>query len=148
MDFTLVAAMDERRGIGYRGKIPWHVPRDLQHFKEITFGKDLIIGRTSFDGIGPLRDRRWHVLTSKPIAPHDRVFAYSDVSDLPEGSYVVAGGESVYKAFLPLPNTRRIILSLIPGVHPADTFFPEFERDWVLDSLEDRIGFKVAVYTR
>ena len=106
------------------------------------------MGRTTFDGIGPLRDRRWHVLTSRPLAPHDRVFAYSQASNLPEGSYIIAGGESVYRAFLALPETHKVIVSLIPGVHHADTFFPCFEQGWELDSLEDREGFKVAAYVR
>lgn len=148
MEFTIIAAMDSHRGIGYQGKIPWHLPGDLAHFKATTVGKDVIVGRTTFEGIGPLRDRHWHVLTSRALAPHDRVFAYSDVSALPDGAYIVAGGESVYKAFLALPETRKVILSLVPGVHPADTFFPEFEGGWELDSLEDRNGFQVAVYTR
>lgn len=140
--------MDEHRGIGYRGSLPWNVPQDLQHFKGITIGRNIIVGRTTFNAIGPLKGRNWHVITSTPIPPSDRVFAYSAIREIPDGSYIVAGGESIYRAFLLLPETRRVILSLIPGVYPVDTFFPEFEQGWELDSLEDRDGFKIAVYTR
>jgi dihydrofolate reductase len=148
--FTIIAACDASRGIGYRGSLPWHVPADLKHFKACTVGKNVLVGATTFRGTGPLKNRTWYVLTRDPssIAAGDNVIVITDVSQLPEGQrYIVAGGASVYEQLLPLADT--ILLSLIPGTHPVDTWFPHFdEGEWELDGEEDREGFKLLTYAR
>ena len=61
---TIVAAMGRNRAIGLEGRLPWHLPRELRHFKEITMGKPMIMGRETYDSIGrALPGRKNIVLT-------------------------------------------------------------------------------------
>ena len=63
---ALIVAMDNKRGIGKANKLLWHIPEDLQHFKCITMGKPLIMGRKTFDSIGkPLPGRLSIVITQQ-----------------------------------------------------------------------------------
>jgi dihydrofolate reductase len=65
---TLVVAMDSQRGIGIDNKLPWHLPEDLAHFKRVTLGHPIIMGRKTFDSIGrPLPGRRNIVVTRNPV---------------------------------------------------------------------------------
>ncbi len=64
MIITLIAAMDKNRLIGRNNELPWHLPADLAHFKSITLGKPIVMGRRTFDSIGkPLPHRRNIVIT-------------------------------------------------------------------------------------
>ena len=61
--FTGVVAMDDRRGIGLRGTIPWRLPADLRHFKQVTMGHPILMGRKTFESLGrPLPGRQNIVL--------------------------------------------------------------------------------------
>ena len=56
---TIIVAMDQKNGIGYQGKLPWHLKNELKHFKEVTYGHLLIMGETTYKGIGrPLQVER------------------------------------------------------------------------------------------
>ena len=61
---SIIAAMDEKRGIGKNGKIPWHIPADLKRFKKLTMGHPIIMGRKTFESIGrPLSERTNIIIT-------------------------------------------------------------------------------------
>jgi hypothetical protein len=73
---TLVVAIDAQRGIGIDNKLPWHLPEDLAHFKRVTLGQPIIMGRKTFDSIGrPLPGRRNIVVTRNGDWRHEGVEA-------------------------------------------------------------------------
>lgn len=67
----MIVAMDEKGGIGYKGNIPWNIPRDLHHFRKITENSTIIMGRKTWDSLPrkPLKNRRNIVITSSPPPP-------------------------------------------------------------------------------
>jgi len=125
---ALVAAMDKNRAIGRAGALPWHLPDDLKHFKALTLGKTVLMGRKTFQSIGrPLPKRRNVVLTKDPSFGAEGVEVVHSLDDallLDEEIMVIGGGE-VYALFLPLAT--HLHLTLVDTAIPdADTFFPEW----------------------
>jgi dihydrofolate reductase len=138
---SLIAAMAENRVIGREGGLPWRLPDDLRHFKQLTVDHTVIMGRKTFDEIKrPLDNRRNVVVTrNKEFRPHGVTVVPSLKEALALGAtedevFVIGGGE-IFKAALPLAS--RIYLTLVHARVEGDTFFPPFEEDaWVLSSEE------------
>lgn len=140
---SLIAAMDENRGIGRQGEIPWHISDDLKRFRRITAGHTVIMGRKTFESIGrPLPDRVNIVVTRQSdfSAPGIEVVdspaaALALASTLePEEIFVIGGGE-IYRAFL--PHSDRLYLTLVEGTNEADAFFPAYESRFEQVELEE-----------
>lgn len=136
---TMIAAVGERLQLGLRGQLPWHHREDMRFFREVTQGKTLLVGRNTWEGLPPLPGRRLAVLTSQPLEERDTL---SRVASLEEGlellgnlgeEGLVAGGASVYEAFL--PHAQELLLSRIPYSGPADTFFPALEDFYRAETL-------------
>src|ERR1043165_1052456 len=140
---SLIVAMSENRVIGRGGKLPWHLPADLRHFKELTTGHSIIMGRKTFDSIGkPLPNRRNIVIT------HDRDFRAAGIelaqnlqSALPltqnEDEVFVIGGAQIFEQSL--PRADRIHLTIVHANIEGDTFFPPIDRDdWFIANEEHR----------
>ena len=146
MNIALIAAMDEGRVIGSRGKIPWHLPADMKHFKELTTGRPVIMGRKTFEAIGkPLPGRANIVLTrdARYGAPgcrvvtslHDALRAAADGAMGEVGDVFVIGGEEIYR--LALPHADIIYLTKVHGSFKGDAHFPDFnENEWQLVRTE------------
>jgi dihydrofolate reductase len=144
MRLSLIVAMDERRGIGYRGHLPWRLPADLRRFKSLTMGHHLVMGRKTYESIGrPLPGRTMIVLTrSQDYSPSGCLVAHSLPEALEiacqngdEEVFVIGGGEVFDQA---LPHADRIYLTRVHATREADVFFPEFDpADWHLISSED-----------
>ena len=139
---SLVSAVADNRVIGKRNALPWYLPADLKHFKDITMGKPIIMGRTTYESIGrPLAGRLNVVLTSKEGFPalgcvvvHSVSDALKAVGEAPET--MVIGGGAIYTEFLPL--AQKIYLTEIHQQIPGDVYFPEFNRaEWEEVSRQD-----------
>ena len=110
MDIFLIAAVDRNLAIGKDGKIPWHIKEDLQYFKKNTLNTSMIMGRSTFESIGkPLPDRKNIVMTKSPSNREGVIEVTSATGAIEEANKTsneisVIGGESIYKAFLPLAN--------------------------------------------
>jgi len=138
MVLALIAAMTEDRVIGRGNGLPWHLPEDLRHFKRLTTGHPVIMGRKTWESVGtPLPGRRNIVVTRQAgfRAPGADVVpslaaALRLVAGEPE--VFVVGGAEVYRAALPL--AERIHLTVIHTRDVAgDTHFPAFEGpEWAL----------------
>ncbi|PID32229.1 dihydrofolate reductase [Candidatus Saccharibacteria bacterium] len=126
---AMVVAVAENGVIGLRGDLPWHLPADLRHFKELTIGKTVVMGRTTFQSIigrlgGPLPQRRNIVLTRDQSFRYPGVEAIHDLSSITsfaDDVYVI-GGAQVYAAALELTDVLYVT-----EVHTAvdgDTRFP------------------------
>ena len=157
---ALIVAMTPDRVIGIDGKLPWKLPADLRHFKSITTGCPVIMGRRTWESIGkPLRGRMNIVLTAKTgyevvgghVARSNRhalelarrgvieTLAASFESpevEVPEPQVMIIGGEAVYRSFLPV--AERVYQTLVHTDLPGDTFFPHMDgAEWVEAERED-----------
>jgi dihydrofolate reductase len=141
MTLSLVVAASSNNVIGRDGGLPWHLPDDLRHFKRLTTGKPVIMGRNTFESIGrPLPDRRNIVMTRDPGYVADGCEVVSSVGDAVdlvagEPEAMIIGGGQVYRDFLPLAD--RIYLTRVQAEVEGDTFFPEIdETTWRMVSSE------------
>lgn len=130
---SLVVAMDRNRVIGLRGRLPWHLPADLAHFKRVTMGKPIIMGRRTHVSIGrPLPGRDNIVVTAHPeqVAAGCRVAGSLDeaVAMTAGASEVcIIGGASLFAEAL--PRAGRIYLTQVHAELKGDVWFPEFDRE-------------------
>ena len=109
MSLSTIIAMDENKLIGNKNSLPWHLPADLLHFKEITRGHTIIMGRKTFDSIKkPLPDRTNIVLTSDINFKPEGVLVFNDIEELKEfikeqkDEVFVIGGSHLIKALYPM----------------------------------------------
>lgn len=137
MTISLIAAMDRNRVIGRaapdlhekKGALPWYLPADLRHFKELTTGKPIIMGSTTFASIGKaLPDRINIVMTHDPaFMAEGCVVAHSIeealVAAQRHDEIMVIGGANIFEQFLPLAN--RMYLTMIDTEIDGDVYFPE-----------------------
>jgi dihydrofolate reductase len=130
MTLSLIAALDDKKGIGKNGKLPWHIPSDLKHFKNLTTGKTVIMGRKTFESIGrPLPKRQNIVITSNPSFEKEGVLSASSLEDALDKAqsdevFVIGGGQIFNEA---IDKADKLYLTLVSGDHQADTFFPGYE---------------------
>ena len=134
---TLVAAYARNRVIGDRGRIPWRIPEDFAHFKRVTLGHTLVMGRATYDSIGrALPGRTTIVLTRSPSWTADGVLVAASLDEALalaeglEGDVMIAGGSHVYAAALPLADEQ--VLTEVHGSPEGDTYYPDWDRSaWV-----------------
>lgn len=138
---SLIAAMSENRVIGRDGQLPWHMPADLAHFKRLTMGHHVIMGRRTFESMGKALPGRTNiVITRQQGWRADGVMVAHTLDEAVEASrqedeVFVLGGAEIFR--LAMPRARRIYLTLIHARIEGDTFFPEIdERLWKLVSDE------------
>jgi dihydrofolate reductase len=127
---SLVVAMDEKGLIGRGGQLPWRLPEDLKHFRRLTLGKTMLMGRKTFDSLGKLLDGRdhWVVSRNPSFRPAGcRVFPdlASALAAHAEGELMVIGGAEIFRETLPLAD--RIYLTRVHAVLEGDTWFPAFD---------------------
>jgi dihydrofolate reductase len=145
---ALIAAMADNRVIGVDGSLPWRIPADLKHFKALTMGKPVVMGRRTFSSIGrPLPGRPNIVVSSGNALPHGLDVA-ADVEEAiavarrravecRAEEIMIIGGETLYRALL--PRADRIYLTEVHEEVTGDAFFPELDADeWVEVSRENR----------
>ncbi|MBL8121127.1 dihydrofolate reductase [Candidatus Saccharibacteria bacterium] len=129
---ALVVAMAEGNVIGARNDLPWYLPADLKHFKEITSGHTVIMGRTTFESIiarlhRPLPNRRSVVITRKVEYDYKGVEIMHDVADiavLAEEVYVI-GGAQIYAATI--NQADKLYVTEVHAAIPGDTYFPTID---------------------
>ena len=138
MIISLIVAMDEQRGIGKAGKLPWRLSSDLKRFRELTMGHHIIVGRKTFESIGkPLPGRVMIVVTrSETYRPEGCLVAHSveDAIQMAKGrgetEVFICGGAAIYAGAL--AEADRLYLTLVHASVDADVFFPDVdETAWV-----------------
>lgn len=139
---SLIVAVGERNEVGKAGKMPWHLPADLKHFKTLTLGKPVIMGRKTFEAMGkPLPQRRNIVVTRDEgfrAADCEVAHSFTDALVLAAGvpEIMVIGGAEIYREAL--PRAQRIYLTRVHAGFDADTFFPTLDpADWRESACED-----------
>jgi dihydrofolate reductase len=126
----LVAAIGRNRVIGREGQLPWRLPDDLKHFKALTLGKPVVMGRKTFDSVGkPLPGRLNVVMSRSPRAIEGCIVvpgaqeALAACGDVPE--IAIIGGGTIYEAFL--DRADRLELTLVDAAPEGDAHFPAYE---------------------
>jgi dihydrofolate reductase len=141
MIVSSIVATGENNAIGKNNQLLWHMPADLKHFKDITSGKSIIMGRKTFDSVGkPLPKRRNIVVTRQDITIPgcEVVKSVEEGLELCKGEeeVFIGGGAEIYKQAMHL--TDRIYLTIIHKNFDADTFFPEIDHKiWKETERED-----------
>ncbi|GAA1632166.1 type 3 dihydrofolate reductase [Kribbella alba] len=152
MTVILIAAVGSNGVIGRDNDLPWRIREDLQHFKQVTLGHTLVMGRKTYDSIGrPLPGRRTVVVTRQPDWSADGVEAAHDLEaalKLADGKDVyVAGGGEIYRAALPYAD--RLELTEVDQSPAGDVTFPAFDRsDWLETTRVPHDGFSFVSYAR
>ena len=141
MRISLVVAASKNNVIGRDRGLPWHLPDDLRHFKRLTVGKPVIMGRRTFESIGrPLPDRRNIVMTRDANYAADGCDVVTSVEEALDaaqgaGEVMVIGGGQVYRDFL--PHADRLYLTRVQADVEGDTYFRDIDRiRWRLVSSE------------
>ena len=125
----LVIAASENDVIGRANKLPWHLPADLRHFKSLTIGRPVLMGRKTYESIGGALPRRTNIVMSRStqFSPGDCkvVSAVQEARALAGGALMVIGGAEIYRQCLPWAD--RIHLTVVHTcIEDGDTFFSDW----------------------
>jgi len=130
---SMIVAMAENRAIGKDNDLLWHLPDDFKHFKSVTMGKPILMGRKTYESIGkPLPGRENIVITRDDSYSADGTTLVNSIPEALEASkqydeVMVIGGASFYEQMLPMAN--RLYITVVYGTFDADVFFPDFNLD-------------------
>ena len=154
MTVTLVAAVARNGVIGRDGDLPWHLPDDLRHFKALTLGGTLVMGRKTYDSIGrPLPGRTTVVVTRQPdwavagvTTAHSLEDALAAAAAADADTFVVGGAE-IYALALPLAD--RLVITEVDQSPDGDARFPDVDWSaWRQTAREGHDGFAFVTYER
>ena len=153
----LVAATAENNALGKDNDLPWHLPDDFRHFKQLTSGHHIIMGRKTFESFpSPLPNRTHIVISRQPDYNPEGCIVVSSLQEaynrVPEGedAYVIGGGQIFALA---MADADRIELTRVHTEIEADVFFPEIDFDqWTLSreawhAADDRHAFAFTFQT-
>jgi len=162
---SLICALSANHVIGVKNDLPWYLPQDLEHFKNLTKGKPIIMGRLTYQSIlarrngKPLPHRPHYVVTRQDlgILP-EGVITVSDLqaaidkarADYPEQEMMIIGGASIYEQAVSLVD--RMYLTIIDTSIEGDAFFPKWDKaDWQetqSESFTEPMAFKFMTLDR
>lgn len=131
-EIILVVAMGLNRVIGCGNKLPWTLKSDLRHFRKLTMGHTVVMGRKTYESIGkPLEGRRNIVMTHDPLYKREGVETVTGFATLmaaiakDHNTVFVIGGGNLYRQAILLAD--RIIVSEVKASPYGDTYFPEID---------------------
>lgn len=139
-EILLIYARAANGAIGLGGDLPWRLPADLKHFKALTMGLPMIMGRKTFESLPGLLPGRRHIVLTHHTGWQA---AGAEVAHTPEAALDLAGGETiaviggaaVFELFLPMAH--RIELTQIHADYEGDTFMPPLGPEWHEVARED-----------
>ena len=140
MSLSIIAAMARNGVIGKNNQLPWHLPEDLKHFKEITMGHPIVMGRKTHESIGrPLPGRENIVLSRNRHYQASGVHIFPSLAAVqeayPDQEIFIIGGAELYRQAWPLAET--LYLTLIEQDFAGDTYFPQLNWDKEFRTLEE-----------
>ncbi len=144
MKISMIAAMASGRVIGAGNKMPWHLPADLKHFKSVTMGKPVLMGRKTYESIGKALPGRLNiVLTSDPnyslldaevVHSCEQGLALARAAHSDDVELMVIGGGSVYQHFL--AYCHRLYITDIDLDVSGDTYFPDYTKEYQWQKID------------
>lgn len=139
---SLIVAVAANGVIGANNRMPWHLPSDLRRFRELTWGKPIVMGRRTHEAIGrPLpgrenliltHDRNWSATGCRTVHSIEEATGWTVDAEL-----MVVGGAEIYRQFFPL--SRRIYLTEIHQDFPGDIRFPAFDRSNYTETVRQEL---------
>ena len=139
----IIAAMTPSGVIGKSGKLPWHLKSELAHFKRITMGRPVIMGRKTFESLGgkDLPGREIIVVSRQSLSLKQALIQTQNAPEV-----LILGGSEIYAQCLALAT--HMILSVLDQEYAGDTFFPKYDLSrWHLEKQEQHEGFRVQYYS-
>lgn len=138
MKLSGIIAYSQNRVMGKNNQLPWHLPDDLKHFKALTIGKPIVMGRKTFESLGkPLPNRRNIILSrdkSLQVPGCEVIHSIEELAGT-EDEIMVIGGAEVFK--LLLPHITTLYLTEVLANVEGDTFLPDFDsKKWRENSRE------------
>jgi dihydrofolate reductase len=141
---SIIAAIADNYAIGKSNNLPWHLPADLKHFRQLTTGHAVVMGKRTFESLpkGPLPNRRNIVLTS--VMSEGVNLGYFEADSLEDAVFLceheeqifIIGGATVYKQCL--EKVDSMYITWVHSDFSGDTYFPEVDFDkWEEISRED-----------
>ncbi len=152
--WNIITAYDDNRVIGYKNKLPWNIPEDLEFFKKMTMGHTVVMGRRTWESlpksVRPLPGRRNIVLTkgegsdiiaqgADEVCKHIAYLRGTHIYDDHNHSFFI-GGASLYKMALSSGNVKNIYVTHVYGVHDGDAFFPRLPNGTAWDVFRQPVG--------
>jgi dihydrofolate reductase len=156
LDLTIIVAVSDNNVIGIGNEIPWRVPEnmvpeDMAHFKDLTMGHPVIMGRKTYESIPqkfrPLSGRK-NIVLSKGFQSGEGIYIARSIEEAlnlaeNQDTYII-GGETIYRQFL--PHANRMELTKIHQNYQGDAFFPEIKLDeWELIKPEENLVSKKGI---
>jgi dihydrofolate reductase len=167
MNVSLIVAMDSKRGIGKNNDLMWHLPADMNFFKETTRNQIVVMGRKNYDSIPekyrPLPNRLNVILTRNKGFKAENCLVFNSLNecldhfkDEKERKVFIIGGGEIYKMALDSNVLNEMYITYVDGFFDADTFFPEFdENKWKNQIISEqsidekhKYGFVIKKFTR
>lgn len=161
---SLLVAMAKNRVIGRNNQLPWHLSADLKHFKFLTMGQTIVMGRKTFESIGkPLPGRANIIITRQTgyevpgatvVNSLEDALLICEETSVGNSENFIIGGEKLYRQTLKL--CQRIYITEIQRDFEGDVYFPEFDlidweetqRDKHISDSDDRLEFHFVVLDR
>ncbi|MCG9695811.1 type 3 dihydrofolate reductase [Shewanella sp. Isolate11] len=151
MKIAMIAAMANKRVIGKDNQMPWHLPEDLRHFKAMTLGKPVVMGRKTFESIGKPLPGRHNIVISRQadltiegvscVTSFDEAIALVGECD----ELVIIGGGQLYQALL--PRADKLYITEIDLDVEGDTYFPFWDDgSWLIEHSEAHTNDKGLRY--
>ncbi|ALS22106.1 dihydrofolate reductase [Paenibacillus naphthalenovorans] len=141
---SLIVAHDKNRLIGSNNSLPWYLPNDLSHFKKITTGNIVVMGKNTYESIGkPLSNRINVILTRDNSCKIEGCIVSNSIHKLLQNICVeeeifIIGGANVYSQFMTIAD--KLYVTYIDHQFEGDTYFPEYESNFKL--IGDEKGMK------
>ena len=143
---SLIAAVAENNVIGSKNQMLWHISNDLKHFKQVTSGHPVVMGKNTYLSlpVKPLPNRTNIVMSRKGFDGCEKCIIVSTMEEAlekmsdQEENFVIGGGE-IYRLFLPM--AQKLYLTRVHQPYGGDTLFPEIdEKEWQLLENEEITG--------
>ncbi|OQY03399.1 MAG: hypothetical protein B6I20_05085 [Bacteroidetes bacterium 4572_117] len=161
MTISIIAVLDTNNAIGKNNKLLCYLPADLKHFKKLTTGHTIVMGRKTYESLpnGALPNRKNVVLTKNTAFKCkgcDVVNSVEEVLDIcrEDENVFIIGGAQIYKLFI--EKADRLYLTHVHNEFKADTYFPDYETNkWSAAKIEDfepdgknKFSYSFAKYVR
>jgi dihydrofolate reductase len=147
---SAIAAMSRNNVIGKDNALLWHISEDLKHFKKLTTGKPIIMGRKTYESLGKPLPNRTNIVVSRHKADLQGVvwlrsideaiaFAKTDAHNKGLDEIFIIGGGQIYKETL--PRIERLYLTVVDREYEGDTYFPDWKaHEWHTVSKDHHDG--------
>ncbi|MEG1607098.1 MAG: dihydrofolate reductase [Mucinivorans sp.] len=150
---NIIVAVGQGGVIGYQNRLLWHISEDLKHFKSLTMGHPIIMGRKTFESLGRALPARPNIVVSHQsdmkLPGVEVVGSIEQALELcqdQEQIFIIGGGE-IYRQTLPMAD--KIYMTKVEQNHEGDTFFPELSPEqWVQTENQAHDGFTFVEYSR